>query len=92
MISNSDLYLLLADLQDNGVDTSTPTKELVASRGGVPTGVLKFINDRRQMDLSAFYEKLRKSYNAKKSKLYISIVKEIEEPQDIITTLSCLLT
>ena len=40
------------------------------------------------MDLSRFYEKLRKSYNEKKSKLYVSIVKEIEDPTDVLTTLA----
>lgn len=54
--------------------------------------MLKFINDHRQMDLSCFYEKLRKSYNSKHSKLYISIVKEDSDPQGVITTLAALLT
>lgn len=92
MISRNDLYLLLAELKDSGIDTEAPTKELVDSRKGVPVSVLKFINDHRQMDLSRFYEKLRKSYNDKHSKLYGSIVKEESDPQFIITTLSCLLT
>lgn len=31
MISNNDLLLLLADLQDSGVDTTAATKELVSA-------------------------------------------------------------
>lgn len=54
--------------------------------------VIKFINDNRQLDLTLFYEKIRKSYNNKKSKLYINLVKETEQPQDVLTTLSSLLT
>lgn len=92
MISNSDLYLLLADLQDSGVDTTTPTQQLVRSGRSVPVSVLKFINDHRQLDLSCFYRKLRKSYNDKRSKLYISIVREDDDPQQVPVTLSCLLT
>ena len=54
--------------------------------------VIRFINNNRQLDLTAFYKKIRKSYNNKRSKLYINIVKEIEEPTEAIITLSALLT
>ena len=50
--------------------------------------VLKFINDSRQLDVASFYERLRKNYNNKKSDLYKNIVKEIDEPMEILTTLS----
>ena len=54
---------------------------------------LKFINKNRNIDLCRFYEKLRKSYNDKKSKLYINIVKEdFSKPNVALTTLSSLLT
>ena len=39
-----------------------------------------------------FYENLRKNYNNKKSKLYGNIVKEIDKPDEILTTLSSFLT
>ena len=35
---------------------------------------------------------LRRSHNQKKSPLYTNILKEIEDPQEVVTTLSCLLT
>ena len=54
--------------------------------------VIKFINDNRLLDLMNFYEKIRKSYNQKKSNLYINIVKEIEDPSEVLTTLSAMLT
>ena len=53
---------------------------------------MKFINDNRQLDVTRFYEKIRKSYNDKRSVLYINIVKEIENPSEVLTTLSAMLT
>lgn len=91
MITKNDCLLLLADLKDKGVDTSVVTKQLMSSTS-LDIEVLKFINDNRQLDLTAFYEKIRKSYNNKKSNLYINIVKEIEEPQEVLTTLSAMMT
>ena len=86
MISKNDVVLLLTELQDNGIDIQDSIIKLFKSES-IPLSVIKFINDHRQLDLTAFYEYLRKSYNNKKSKLYISIVKEIENPEDVITTL-----
>lgn len=87
MITKNDCLLLLADIEANGVDTQSVVKELIQS--GKPTiNVVKFINDNRKLDLTNFYEKIRRSYNDKKSSLYINIMKEIEEPSNILTTLS----
>ena len=91
MITKNDCYLLLSELNENGLDTSSAIKDLMSSNSP-SLEVIKFINDNRQLDLTLFYEKLRKSYNNKKSKLYINIVKEIEQPQDVLITLSSLLT
>lgn len=90
MITKNDLLLLLSDISRKGVDTSKVTSELISSRE-VPLSVIQFVNDNRQLDLTAFYEKLRKSYNNKHSKLYISILKEITDPELVLTTLSSLL-
>lgn len=90
MITRNDCLLLLADMSDNGVDTEEATRKLVMSND-VPIDVIKFINDHRQLDLSAFYEKLRKSYNNKKSNLYINLVKEdLDEPSKLLSTLASL--
>lgn len=91
MITKNDCYLLLAELSDNGVDTTAQTKELMRS-SSTPLSVITFINKNRQLDLAAFYEKLRRSYNNKKSNLYINIVKEVEDTSKVLTTLSALLT
>lgn len=91
MITRNDCFLLLRELQNNGIDTTEQINKLVSTQT-LPLDVVKFINDNRQFDLSKFYEKIRKSYNTKKSNLYINIVKDIEEPNKILTTLSALLT
>ena len=87
MIAKNDLILLLTDLQENGIDVKDNILKVIKSPN-ISLDVLKFINDNRQLDLTSFYEKLRKSYNDKKSKLYVSIVKDIDNPNEIIITLS----
>lgn len=91
MITKLDCLLLLSELSKSGINTDVQTKELI--RQGEPTlEIIKFINDNRQLDLTKFYEKIRKSYNNKRSNLYINIVKEVEDPSEILTTLSAMLT
>ena len=92
MITKSDCILLLTELQQNGLDV----KEMISKtfKSADPSiEVLKFINDNRQLDLTNFYEKIRKSYNQKRSSLYINIMKSDEsEPKEALTTLSGMLT
>lgn len=91
MITKQDVLLLLAELRDSDVDIKEQvTKQVKASEPLID--VLKFINDHRQLDLTNFYIKIRKSYNSNKSKLYINIVKETEDVKEVLTTLSALLT
>lgn len=91
MITKNDCLLLLADIKNSGIDTTDITRELIKSTN-LPISVIKFINDNRQLDLTCFYERLRKNYNNKKSNLYKNIVKEIDEPGEVLTTLSSMLT
>jgi hypothetical protein len=95
MITKNDCLLLLANIQDNGVDTKSQVQELLKNND-VSLSVIKFINDNRGLELSAFYEKLRKSHNEKKSHLYKNIVKSDEiavvDVGATLTTLSALLT
>jgi hypothetical protein len=65
-------------------------KKLVTSKE-IPLDVLKFILDNRGIEVANFYEMLRKKHNDKKSPLYHNIVKDITDPEEIITTLACLL-
>jgi hypothetical protein len=90
MITKNDCLTLLVSLEDRGININQPMKKLATSRE-VPIDVLKFILDNRGVELANFYEMLRNKHNQKKSPLYHNIVKELTDPEDVITTLSCLL-
>ena len=68
MITKTDCILLLTEQQENGIDVSNMLNTLIKQQEP-SIEVIKFINDNRQLDLSKFYEKIRKSYNNKKSNL-----------------------
>lgn len=88
MLKKNDLILLLTQLQEHGVDVSSQLKKVIMSTD-IPLDTIKFINDNRQLDVTNFYEQLRKSYNAKRSSLYINLVKEeLKEPTDALVTLA----
>lgn len=87
MISKNDLVLILSDMQDSGYDTKEHIKKVITSRD-IPIDVIKYINDNREMEVNKFYTHIRKSYNQKKSKLYINIMKEIDDVNDVLTTLA----
>lgn len=87
MLKKNDILILLTELQNEG-ENVTPFISELYKKPDIPTHIIKFLNDKRQLDLVAFYEKLRKSYNAKRSDLYINIVKEDIELEDILTTLA----
>lgn len=89
-LKKTDLLLLLTELQDAGVDVAVQIKNLMKSPT-IPLDIIKFINDNRELEITKFYEHIRKAYNEKKSKLYINIMKEVEEPQEVLTTLSAML-
>ena len=91
MITRTDLYLLLGELQDKGIDVSKYINR-VGKSTAIDLDIVKFINDNRELEVTQFYNKIRKSYNEKKSKLYINIVKEVEDVTDVIITLSAILT
>lgn len=90
MITKNDCVLLLTEIQNNTGESTAPQIKKLFSTVDIPIEILSFINSHRQLDLTRFYEKLRKSYNNKKSTLYINIVKEIEEPVEVLTTLASL--
>lgn len=90
-ITRNDCLVLLTQLKNNGVDVGDMPKKAAMSQE-VSLEVIDFINKNRPFEVSKFYEKLRKSYNGKKSQLYKQIVRsdEVSEPKDIIITLSSL--
>ena len=92
MITKNDCLSILTKLDESGVSgVNQYVRKLVVARD-IPLEVLKFISDNRGLEVSKFYEMLRRSHNQKKSPLYTNILKEIDDPQEVITTLSCLLT
>jgi len=92
MITNNDCILLLSDLENNGNIDAGNLIMKIAGKSNIDLDVLKFINDNKPLEVIEFYEHIRKNYNKKKSNLYINIVKEIEQPYEVLTTLSSLLT
>ena len=91
MITKTDILLLLTDLQDkSNLDVSKQISKTLSN--GVDPEIIGFINKNRQIDLYRFYEKIRKSYNDKHSTIYINIVKEITNIEDVLITLSALET
>lgn len=90
MITKTDCLLLLGELAENGVDTSK-IYPVALNYNGVNPQVVKFINSHRRFEANKFYEKLRTSYNQKRSKLYINIVKEtLDDPNEALIILSSL--
>ena len=62
MISKDDVILLLTEMGDSNKEDIMR----VLKSPSIPLDILKKINDSRQLDLLRFYEKLRKSYNARR--------------------------
>ena len=91
MITKNDIILLLTDLEKIGVEINK-SLYVDVSKTGVTPEIVNFINSNSQLDLHKFYEKIRKSYNEKHSTLYINIVKEIDDVNKVLTTLSALQT
>ena len=71
MLTKNDLLLLLTDIETDGKNVDGLITKLLKSET-IPFEVLKYTNDSRQFDVSAFYEMLRKNYNNKRSNLYIN--------------------
>lgn len=90
MITKNDCLTILVSLEDRGINIDQQMKKLITARE-IPIDVLKFILTNRGIEVANFYEMLRKKHNQKKSPLYHNIVKDITDPEEIITTLACLL-
>ena len=91
MITRRDCILLLTELSTRGIETDSMLKLTIQSQD-VSLQVIKFINDHRQLDANAFYEKIRRSYNKRKSNLYKNIVTcdEVDCTETVLTTLASL--
>lgn len=91
MITKRDCILLLSELAERGIDTTSMMNRALRAPE-IDLTVVKFINEHRQFDANAFYEKLRKSYNNKRSMLYKNIVTcdEVDCTETVLTTLAAL--
>lgn len=90
MITKNDCLTILVSLEDNGINIDQQMKKLLMAKE-IPMDTLKFISKHRGIEVANFYEMLRKKHNQKKSQLYHNIVKDNADPEEIITTLACLL-
>lgn len=90
MINKSDLMTILVAIEDKGVNIDSQMKKLLTAKE-IPIETLKFILENRGIEVANFYEMLRKKHNQKKSPLYHNIIKDITDPEEVITTLACLL-
>ena len=90
MITKNDCLTILVSLEDRGVNIDQQMRKLLTAKE-IPIDVLKFILTNRGIEVANCYEMLRKKHNQKKSPLYHNIVKEITDPEEIVTTLACLL-
>lgn len=95
MLTRNDCLLLLSELETFDNVDKEKLKQITlktASQLNVSLETLKFINTYKPLDVKNFYNQIRQNYNNKKSKLYINIVKEIDDTTKVLTTLSSLLT
>lgn len=89
MLQTNDLVLLLTDLENQGIEKSSQYLRVLLTNNSQKALVdtMKFINENRPFDIAQFYERMRKNHNEKKSPLYKNIVKDVEDMDEIITTL-----
>lgn len=91
MITKNDCLSILVKMEDNGLSVNAYIKKLLGAKE-IPLDVLQFIAKNRGIEVGNFYEMLRQKHNKSKSPLYTNILKEIDDVDDVITTLTCLMT
>lgn len=91
MITKRDCILLLTTMKNEHINVDAMMQKAITARD-VNIDVIKFINNYRPLDANNFYEKIRKSYNNKKSSLYKNIVTCDEQDctSTVLTTLAAL--
>lgn len=88
MITRDDTILLLTELEESGIDVKKMLEVAMKSQDA-NVAVIKFINSHRPFESNKFYEKIRKSYNDKRSTLYLNIVNEnLVDADAVLTTLA----
>lgn len=93
MITKADCLSILVKLEkDQNINVDKYVKQVALAKDTIPLEVLRFIANNRGLEVVNFYEMLRKKHNKDKSPLYTNILKEISDPNEVVLTLSCLLT
>lgn len=88
-ITKQDTLNLLFEMKRSGIGCDKEINETIKTKEpSIKT--IKFIYDNIGFDSANFYEKIRKSYNDGKSKLYVNIVKNEIEGKDVLTCLASL--
>lgn len=92
MLQKTDLILLLTTIQEEHPELDVRDYvDMTIRTPGINLEALKFINEIRPLEVRNFYEKLRKSYNDKRSNLYINIMKsdetELKNTMVVLTSL-----
>ena len=91
MITKTDILTLLTEMENKGVKEAKTMFKKALLKEDVSLEALKFINDNRALEISEFYEMIRRNHNQKRSPLYKNIVKEeYKEPEEVLTTLASL--
>lgn len=91
MLNRQDCYKILFDMKEKGIDVTEQISQL-SKNVKVPLQVIKFINENRELNVTTFYESLRKKHNEKTSKLYLKIMKEDLDANECLKTLSSYVT
>ena len=92
MITKNDCLSILVELEDRGVAGINKYVRQLMSSKEISLEVLKFIAANRGIEVANFYEIIIKSYNEKHSNLYYNILNETDNINEILITLSSLLT
>ena len=66
MITKNDILTLLTEMQNKGIEGAKTHFKNALLREDISLDTLKFINDNRELEVTNFYEMIRKNYNQKK--------------------------
>lgn len=91
MLQTNDLILLLAELDDDGDGEANEYIRQALGSDTLPLQALKYVNSKRQLDVVAFYERMRKNHNEKRSPLYKNVMSDEIDANVALTTLHAFL-
>lgn len=92
MLSKLDVYQILFEMKAQNIQGAEENIKLISKSVEVPLDVIRYINDNRSLQITEFYEDLRRKSNTKASKLYKNLMKEDKQPQEVLKTASSYVT